>query len=432
MNGLSQPSTSLPSSVSQNINDGLRLAQRLSQRHLDIVSLPQELYPASATYPRDEARVDRINHAIAYAMTLTEGDLTHPKWGYVSRLMHLACTSRGYVGAAPGVRAGDKRKFEVEGVEWMIPETIDEWREYERKWGHKFRRATLDAGKVSKYWRVVPERDERQDSTKVVPPVSKAEIIREKVTTWQAAVLPAGDDISTSKGSTETPITKVDKGKGKARDLDPPMQGDRAQRPLAFTVVKRSADTTSKGKNVATDLPKMPWKARSPMASALPVPASANVHKDNPACGGASTSYLGKTPAAIKLRTTVALTEVQSANTGKSPSPAPEPCAVVEEPVSSSSHPESSGHIKIAELSEMVSDVSNYSSRIWIEHLVRSVIHATVIPAPVTNVHSSAGRCSNGSQAATQALAHCATFISFLSSIFAISDTECASGCTLL
>ena len=87
---------------------------------------------------------------MAHLVNLAGGDTTNPKWGYVSRFAHLACTSRGYVPVESGVRIGDGRKVSVgKKFKWELPETEEGWTRGEAKQaqaGHVYVKGAIGGG----------------------------------------------------------------------------------------------------------------------------------------------------------------------------------------------------------------------------------------------------------------------------------------------
>lgn len=220
--------------------------------------------------------IQRLSEAITDAINAAGGDPTHPKWGHVSRLVKLGCTSRGYVGAAPGVRVGDTRKVIIHDVHWMLPETEEEWRDYERKWGHKFQRDLATGGRVSKYWRQPSEEPLEHEPPKVSQlGGTKFELVQEKVTAWQATVPPAKGGPSGSN-TTEVPHPPKNTDKGKAKVKAKTVEASGSQGSLGFSVVKRSGITVGKpekrshtqhgGTVVEMPMPSVDMRMSSPIA----------------------------------------------------------------------------------------------------------------------------------------------------------------------
>jgi len=220
-------------------------AKRLAQACTDFASLPEDLCPASCPpSPTADMRIGQLTDSILEAVSIAGCDPTHPKWGHVSHLVQLGCTSRGYVGALPGVRVGDMRKANIRHVEWTLPETDEQWWEYERQWGHAFLRAPHTKGTTSKYWKHAPEEVEAQTGSRPIQKGgSKAELIREKITTWQATIVPeAADPSATSHTASECMSQAGDKGKG----MEKLSEISKSQSSLGFSVVKRSGTANGK------------------------------------------------------------------------------------------------------------------------------------------------------------------------------------------
>lgn len=226
-------SSSSSSSSSRLDTDKIGFAARLLQVHTQLASLPEELCPASCpSSPIQHSHVQILTERITSAVDVANGDPTHPKWGHVSGMLRMGCTSRGYVGASPGVRVGYRRMTDVKDVDWLIPDAEAEWSEYERRWGEQARRSLPPGDKSSKYWKSDHPVEEGQPLPKSG---SKAELIKKKVSAWQAKIVYDATDIpSLPVGEGDT--RKVDKGKGK--DTGRPMGV--TQSSLNFAVVKPS------------------------------------------------------------------------------------------------------------------------------------------------------------------------------------------------
>ncbi|KZT74103.1 hypothetical protein DAEQUDRAFT_289851 [Daedalea quercina L-15889] len=253
-------------------DDHLDIAERISRARLALSSLPEELCPPSRpTSPQASSRAEDLKQAIMDAVTMANSNPTHPKWGHLTRMVRLQCTRRGYIGAGEGVRIGDVRKADIPSIKWELPETEEDWDRYVRRWGRKFNSRRRE----SKYFQPEAEEDVAH------APARKAEIIREKVTTWQANVVPMEglvppqDDITVSaQGKSSVSTTAVNKGNGRGTDS----QGLLSQSSLGFAVVKRPTVATKKqGKGndqdsfIPVDVPNPP---KSPsdvrMSSSLP------------------------------------------------------------------------------------------------------------------------------------------------------------------
>ncbi|KAI0738087.1 hypothetical protein C8Q80DRAFT_1276100 [Daedaleopsis nitida] len=264
--------TSLSSSNSTEIN----LSELLAQRHAAYICLPEELCAASRpSSPTSEERVANLKAQFVAAVNTSGGDTTHPKWGYVSRLAHLGCTSRKYVGIAPGIRIGDGKSVSVgKNFMWELPETEELWEEYEQRWKdaveeeerRKRTKTTVRTTRTSKYFKkiveVPAEEMEEEPGASLRPAAStssKAEVIRDKVERWQAQVpVAAPPDVPMSQDTVDSlPSPNVHKGKGKERAA----QGDKVQASLGFRVVKRTSVTSAKGGGSA---PTKPPAARDP------------------------------------------------------------------------------------------------------------------------------------------------------------------------
>ena len=148
-------------------------------------------------------------------------------------MVKLHCTRRGYKSSEEGIRIGDTQKANITNVEWMLPETEEEWDRYVRRWGKKFK----SRNRASKYFQT-EEADDIEHS-----PTRKAAIIRERIATWQAnvvamegdAVPPQDDSPPTLAEDAVASMNVVDKGKAK-ETVNP---AGLSQSSLGFTVGKR-------------------------------------------------------------------------------------------------------------------------------------------------------------------------------------------------
>ncbi|PCH38506.1 hypothetical protein WOLCODRAFT_161628 [Wolfiporia cocos MD-104 SS10] len=226
-------------------------SELLAKAYTTMASLPEVLCPASPQTPRPKASTAQLRRKITDALAAAGGDPTDPRWDIVARLIKLRCTSRGYVGVAPGVKIGEPRRGRAPTVRWALPETEEEWLECERKWGHKFQKSPpAEEVRTSKYWPRVPEQPApASTSTPVQPPPSESDLLRKKITAWQASIAPVIEERESpaaTKASTST-------SKGKGKEMDRSGQGPRAQSALTFSVVKRSnAATTTKAHRADT------------------------------------------------------------------------------------------------------------------------------------------------------------------------------------
>ncbi|KAI0355190.1 hypothetical protein OH77DRAFT_1511837 [Trametes cingulata] len=262
------------------------LAELVDRMHANFVALPEELCVASRpSSPSSEARTAAWKSRISHALEVARGDTTHPKWGHVSGVTQLVCTSRRYAGVAPGVRMGDGRKTRVgEGFEWTLPATEKEWSRFEKKWeeavngqekpkSHHVAKAT----RTSKYWPQPVDEQPEASSSRPAPLPTKADVIREKVERWQAEVAmePAEDKPASQRTAEYSLSPKADKGKAKTKEAA--ASGEKGQTSLGFRVVKRSSVTSAKG-----DRPVIPRLKPSPPARP-PTPPSQDHAPDPPA-----------------------------------------------------------------------------------------------------------------------------------------------------
>ncbi|TFY60041.1 hypothetical protein EVJ58_g5391 [Rhodofomes roseus] len=262
---MAAPSSSCSSSTEVRVD----LAERISKARLDYAELPEVLCPSSRpSSPSASSRAEGMKQAIMDAVLMANSNTTHPKWGHVARMVRLNCTRRGYVGAAERVRIGDVQKAEIPEVEWTLPETEEDWERYVKRWGSKFR----SRGRVSRYFR----QDEEGQDDRAHSPTKKAEIIREKVTTWQATITPMGEDPTPTQDETSTITTAVNKVKVDQKGIG--SQGTVSKGSLGFAIVKRPTALTKKqgkGSNqdalLADDAPNVPQSpADVRMSSSLP------------------------------------------------------------------------------------------------------------------------------------------------------------------
>lgn len=266
------------------------LCELIDRMHASLISLPEELCAASRpSSPTSEARTAAWKSEVAHAVQVAAGDTTHPKWGYVSRITKLACTSRGYIGIAPGIRIGDGRKVDVgQKFEWVLPETEKDWTRCEQRWQaaadvEKMKakaKSTFKATRTSKYW-AEPVRDQPEASSSrspIAPAPRKVDIVREKVERWQATVATVPEDPPASQMTIDlSQSSKTDKTKGKAKAKEVHTPSEKVQGSLGFPVVKRSSVTDAKGGRGAAPKPKATPPARPPTPpnhSQMPLGAS--------------------------------------------------------------------------------------------------------------------------------------------------------------
>ncbi|KAI0333068.1 hypothetical protein GY45DRAFT_1359810 [Cubamyces sp. BRFM 1775] len=285
-------SSSTPSASSMSVPE-TRLSKLVNRMNTNYISLPEELCAASRpSSPSSDERIAEWKSQVSYALRVAGGDTTHPKWGHVSRITQLACTSRRYIGVAPGVRMGDGRPVTLDKkFEWALPETEERWKRYEKKWEMAVQgvksttkaKTSPAAAKTSKYWPKRAPEQQAASSSRHPPSPSKAEVVRKKVEKWQAEVVTEAEDV---QAVYETVNPQGDKGKGKAKSTHPP--GEKVQTSLGFRVVKRSSVTDAKGGRSAASKPKPPSPARSPHR---PDPDTESTHATKAAeppnhCGG--------------------------------------------------------------------------------------------------------------------------------------------------
>ncbi|KAI0782109.1 hypothetical protein C8Q75DRAFT_811956 [Abortiporus biennis] len=186
----------------------LSYSERLSRQHAQLSSMSTEIFPPSRpSSPMSNSRSERLKASLIEAIKGASADVTHPKWNHVSSMVRMACTSRGFRGAATGVRVGETVQVKKGDYEFVIPEEEKEWEELELKWKNRIiekepaTSSIVDNGKVttrtankkpvtSKYW---PDKHDDllavAESQEPVPIASKADRVRAKVARWQAKVV---------------------------------------------------------------------------------------------------------------------------------------------------------------------------------------------------------------------------------------------------
>ncbi|EMD34267.1 hypothetical protein CERSUDRAFT_125460 [Gelatoporia subvermispora B] len=237
----SAASSSSSSSSSHPIADCAEVADRLRRARERLADVPEVLCPSSCPpSPVQHGHNKSIEAKLKSAMSAAGNDPTHPKWGHVSFMLRTACTSRGYVGAAPGIRIGQGRKLAVDNVAWQLPDTEVEWDEYEKKWDEWTRQRDLSSAKTSKFWpKDTPQRP------------SKAELVKEKVSAWQAKITHDGLEDPASPLEATHLSRVIDKGKAKDTGRLAVMK----QSPLGFVVVKPSTSSQKHTKDISHIVP---------------------------------------------------------------------------------------------------------------------------------------------------------------------------------
>ncbi|CAL1703128.1 unnamed protein product [Somion occarium] len=231
----STPSTSSVDSGHELPALRLSYTEQLSRAHEQLASLPTELCPPSCPpSPHFESHAELIRERILEAINVSGGESSNPKWGHVTRLVRMGCTSRGYRGAAPGVRVGSTSAVEVHGYQWTLPETEEEWKECEKRW-KKCSRVIVgkDREMISKYWPqdAAPRPNLSQAMANGEQTKSKSQRVREKVESWQAKLIHLVDETP----SQTPPLDVVPEPNGqKEVTLEAPKQSS-----LEFPVVKR-------------------------------------------------------------------------------------------------------------------------------------------------------------------------------------------------
>lgn len=236
--------------------------ERISQLSEVLQSLPDELAPSSCpNSPSMDTRVDALRQKFADAITGSVSETRNSKWGHVSNLTKMASTSRqayfpavpnvdgqlSYIGAAPKVRVGQTRKAKLDGYQFVMPDTEEEWWECEKKWESWVASGGMERSlkgaqmKTSKYWN-------KEESEAEPPPLSleKTRAVREKVQSWRVNI----PSIRKTMLSQVSNVPSVDMEQGSSQ----PKKGELTQDPvrkqpsLMFPVVKHLASDSSAGK----------------------------------------------------------------------------------------------------------------------------------------------------------------------------------------
>ena len=147
----------------------------------------------------------------------------------------MACTSRGYKGAATGVRIGAVNDVDVGDYEWVLPRTEEGWKRCERKWETRTRGKGKGRATTSRYWADKP--DSHQGSGQGTSP-QKRDLVREKVESWKAKIVHDVDRNTRSLGSSQ-PNLKGGNG-----------EPSKAQASLEFQVAKRPTSTFSDANHI--------------------------------------------------------------------------------------------------------------------------------------------------------------------------------------
>lgn len=252
------------SSAESGQRNRLNYIQTLALAHSKLTALPVELAPSSRPpSPRSSSHSELLKEKISEAVAASGFDVTHPKWSHVSSLVKMACTSRGYRGAASGVSVGTLTTVDVGNYDWLLPETEEGWKRCERKW--ETRLTEKKNGVVStrsKYWEHQTENNEGA----ALP--SKKDLVREKVESWKAKIVQdEGEDTHALND--------------KRRDLLQQSEGgpSGSQLPLDFQVVKRptlpaahksASKDTSKNRPGTRNGEQMHQQVHQPRDNAIP------------------------------------------------------------------------------------------------------------------------------------------------------------------
>ena len=156
--------------------------EQLSRRHDDLATLPDELSPPSCpSSPQTESRSELFRDKLLDAVNATNGQPSNPKWGLVHRMLRMACTSRGYRGAASGTRVGGSSSTDVRDYKWILPDTEQQWLRCEERWKRCLRVADQHPEQASN--------PRAKDAYGDDWPQSRSQRIREKVEHWQAQLI---------------------------------------------------------------------------------------------------------------------------------------------------------------------------------------------------------------------------------------------------
>jgi neural Wiskott-Aldrich syndrome protein len=171
----------------------------------------------------------------------------------------MACTSRLYRGVPPGVRVGERASVEVGNYKWVLPDNVEEWQRCEEEWRRRFTAPALDTGQSSKYWPASNTEPQRSQEERKQKSPSKAELVRDKVRSWQANIISETDEAVAKAKETTEAVNNMSKNSGDvAIEIAPRMK----QSPIPFPVVKPSVSVGNK-----TD------KARTPSVIPAGVPS---------------------------------------------------------------------------------------------------------------------------------------------------------------
>lgn len=200
------PPPESPSSSGSTSNIDARLtaasySSRLSELHLALATLPAEICPSSReSSPTSRARSQALQLEIEDAVS---------KGRYTGDLCKTRYSRRGIASMYTGLVAKGGATTEMEGVQYILPDTEEEWFEWERK------RAESRSGRT---------RSHTSENNPSVGGPSKTPL-RDKVMVWQAGV--KGDSPENATKSTQL-------------NTAPPNRTRSETATLGFPVVKRA------------------------------------------------------------------------------------------------------------------------------------------------------------------------------------------------
>ncbi len=280
---LSSPASSFSSGRTAGGRNRLSYAQTLARAHSRLAALPMELAPPSRLpSPRASSRSELLKERVIEAVTIANSDVTHPKWDRVAGLLTMACTSRGYRGAAAGIRVGAVNKVDVGDYDWVLPKTEESWKHCERRWEMRIRGKGKGKGKekvvTSRYWTDRP--GSGHASGEGASPLKK-DLVREKVENWKARIIHSEDRDARSLGANQ------------------PNTGEPSKRqtPLEFQVTKHLTSSSSGEKPIRKGLSTpsgdaLPLSEKPPLGHSLPLAPILENIADVPEMVSASTTIL--------------------------------------------------------------------------------------------------------------------------------------------
>lgn len=205
----------IPSSVpsTSSVHPNIGYLETMTQARINFQRLPEELRAASCSPPPvRNHRIAMWQEKIEKLKLEASNDPSSIKWGHLSRVLRLRCTSRGYVGAARTVRVGDVRGASAAQLEPLpnMPDTEEEWWNYERQIESR-RQGDLVAlpqigNPLSGDAPAQTDEELRQQRR------TKVALIREKVVTWQAQVTAQEPSIPFQEGVDDVSPTDKDTG----------------------------------------------------------------------------------------------------------------------------------------------------------------------------------------------------------------------------